>query len=142
MLKVDPIIRNETKNIAIDTGIGTLIMWIVFFVLNLKFPETVPFDYTVFLGGICGSAVAVLNFFLMGMTIQNVVDSSDNKNATSSMRKSYLRRMLLQMGWVVIAILAPCFQFAAGILPLFFPGIGIKLVGIFTNKNKDTGGEP
>jgi len=30
------------------------------------------------------------------------------------------------MGWVILAIVLPCFQFAAGIAPLFFPSLGIK----------------
>jgi len=38
------------------------------------------------------------------------------------------------MLWVVIAIAAPCFQFVAGILPLLFPGTGIKLMGIVGRK--------
>ena len=46
------------------------------------------------------------------------------------MKASYSRRTLLQMAWVVVAIAAPCFQFAAGILPLLFPSFGIKLMGL------------
>jgi hypothetical protein len=37
--------------------------------------------------------------------------------------------------WVILAIVAPCFHFVAGIVPLLFPGTGIKIAGIFhTNK--------
>lgn len=50
------------------------------------------------------------------------------------MKASYSQRMLIQMLWVVIAIAAPCFQFVAGILPLLFPGTGIKLMGIVGRK--------
>ena len=38
-------------------------MWILFAVLHFAMPDKVPLDYTVFLGGIGGGAVAVLNFF-------------------------------------------------------------------------------
>ena len=38
--------------------------------------------------------------------------------------------MLFQMLWVIIAIAAPCFHYAAGIIPLLFPGTGIKIAGI------------
>ena len=37
---------------------------------------------------------------------------------------------LMQMLWAVLAIVLPCFQFAAGILPLLIPGTAIKLMGI------------
>ena len=32
-------------------------------------------------------------------------------------------------------IVAPCFQFVAGIAPLLFPGTGLKFVGIFHKAN-------
>jgi hypothetical protein len=53
---------------------------------------------------------------------------------------SYSQRMLLQIIWIIIAIAAPCFHFAAGIAPLFFPSIGIKLRAIFPFLGK-IGGE-
>ena len=37
--------------------------------------------------------------------------------------------------WVIAAIAAPCFWAVAGVLPLLFPSIGIKIMGIL-NKNK------
>ena len=37
--------------------------------------------------------------------------------------------------WVIVAIVAPCFQFVAGIAPLLFPGTGLKFVGIFHKAN-------
>ena len=37
---------------------------------------------------------------------------------------------MMQMLWVILTIVLPCFQFVAGILPLLFPNIVIKTVGI------------
>ena len=71
-----------------------------------------------------------LNFFLMGVTVQKVASEANEDNARLRMKASYSRRTLLQMAWVVVAIAAPCFQFAAGILPLLFPSFGIKLRGL------------
>lgn len=131
---IQPAVKKETKRVALITASGTLVMWIVFFALHMGMPEKVPFDYTVILGGLCGSLVAVLNFFLMGLTVQKVAASEDEAAARMRMKASYSQRMLIQMLWVVIAIAAPCFQFVAGILPLLFPGTGIKLVGIIGRK--------
>lgn len=64
-------------------------------------------------------------FFLMGLTVQKVASGTDEDAARLKMKASYSQRMLLQMLWVILAIVAPCFQFAAGIAPLLFPGVGI-----------------
>ena len=81
-------------------------------------------------GGICGGIVAVLNFFLMGVTVQKVTDLENEADARNMMKASYSRRMMMQGVWVVLAILLPCFQFAAGLIPLLFPGIGIKIANL------------
>ncbi|MDO4677087.1 MAG: hypothetical protein UFJ18_07385 [Blautia sp.] len=131
---VQPAVKKETKNVAVYTVTGIIIMWIGFFVLHLILPEKIPFNYTVFLAGIGGGAVAVLNFFLMGLTVQKVAATTDEAAARMKMKASYSQRMLIQMLWVIVAIVAPCFQFAAGIIPLLFPGAGIKIAGIMKSR--------
>ena len=63
MDNVQPAVKKETGKVAAITGIGLILMWIVFGVLHAFMPQKVPFDYTVFLGGAVGGCVAVLNFF-------------------------------------------------------------------------------
>ncbi len=125
-----PAIRKETMRVALYVVIGVAVMLVVFAILHAKFPERIPFDYTVILGGVCGGIVAVLNFFLMGITVQKVTDTEDEADARAMMKASYSRRMLMQGCWVVLAIILPCFQFAAGLIPLLFPGIGIKIANL------------
>ena len=60
---IQPAVKKETRRVAVITAAGTVIMWVVFFGLHMGMPEKVPFDYTVILGGLFGSLVAVLNFF-------------------------------------------------------------------------------
>ncbi len=134
MGKIQPAVKKETKKVALCTVVGLVIMLAAFGILHLAMPQKVPFDYRVILGGIGGSIVAILNFFLMGLAVQKVAASEDEASARLLMKGSYSRRMLLQMLWVIAAIAAPCFQFVAGALPLLFPGIGIKLMGIIGNK--------
>ena len=52
--------------------------------------------------------------------------------AYAIMKTSYRGRMLMQLAWVVLAIVLPCFQFVAGIAPLFFPSLLIKARGFLT----------
>ena len=124
--KVQPAVKKETKNVAIYTVVGVVVMWVGFLIR----PEKIPFDYRVILGGIGGGAVAVLNFFLMGMAVQKAVSETDEAGAKRRMQASYSQRNLMQMLWAILAIVLPCFQFAAGILPLLIPGTAIKLKGI------------
>ena len=133
-MEVQPAVKKETRNVAITTGIGVILMWIVFFVLHLIMPEDVPFDFKVIIGGLGGMAVAVLNFFLMGLTVQKVAAEEDEKQARAYMKTSYTRRILLQIIWIVIALAVPFVQWVAGILPLLFPSAGIKIKGIIDQR--------
>ena len=86
---------------AVYTAIGAVLMWVIFGILHGVMPEKVPFDYTVFLGGIGGGLIAVLNFFLMGsLTVQKVAASADEDAARMKMKASYSQRMLCRCcGW-------------------------------------------
>ena len=131
---VQPAVKKETKRIIKITIVGLILMWILFAVLHFAMPDKVPLDYTVFLGGIGGGAVAILNFFLMGLAVQKAASASDEETARMKLKASYSQRFLMQILWVILAIVAPCFHFVAGIAPLLFPGTGIKIMGIFHNK--------
>ena len=133
---IQPAVRKETRPVAIGTGICVVLMWVVFAILHAVTPEQIPFDYTVILGGLGGGIIAVLNFFLMGLTVQKVVSLEDEGQARNKMKASYSQRMLLQLLWGIAAIAAPCFQFAAGLLPLLFPNIVIKTMGILGTKKQ------
>ena len=52
------------------------------------------------------------------------------KSLAKEMRVSYRNRMLMRGIWIIVAIFAPCFQYAAGIIPLFIPSLVIKIRGI------------
>ena len=123
---VQPAVKKETKRVVMITGAGLILMWILFAILHFTMPDKVPFDYTVILGGIGGGVIAVLNFFLMGLAVQK---------ARMKLKASYSQRFMMMILWVIVAIVAPCFQFVAGIAPLLFPGTGLKFVGIFHKAN-------
>ena len=115
-MKIQPAVKTETGRIALGTGIGVLIMFLVFFVLHMVVPQdapfnlAVPFDYKVILGGIGGFLVAVGNFFWMAITVQKVASMEDEKQARSAMGVSYRYRTLLQLLWVILAIVVPVFN--------------------------------
>ena len=128
--RLQPAVKKETKRITVVTFFGVVLMWAVFAVLHLVTPESVPFDYTVILGGIGGGFFAVLNFFLMALTVQSVASLTDEDTAKKQMKVSYRQRLLLQIVWMIVAMTAPCFQVVAGIAPLLFPSLGIKALAV------------
>ena len=132
---VQPAVKKETKRVVMITGAGLILMWILFAILHFTMPDKVPFDYTVILGGIGGGAIAVLNFFLMGLAVQKAASATDEGTARMKLKASYSQRFMMLILWVIVAIVAPCFQFVAGIAPLLFPGTGLKFVGIFHKAN-------
>lgn len=137
-MKLQPAVKKETRNVALGTGLVTIAMVVIFYLLHLVMPESVPIGYRVILAALGGWAVASLNFFLMAVTVQKVTDLTDEKQARSKMTVSLRYRYLMQIVWVILAIVLPCFNFVAGILPLFFPNFVIKfLAKRESKKNKD-----
>jgi hypothetical protein len=130
-MKLQKAVRQETVAVAAGTGIGCIALILLFLIVYLIFPQSaVRFDYRVVLGALCGGAVAVANFFLMAVTVQNVVNVENRDDALRMMRVSYRNRMLMRGIWIIVAIFAPCFHYAAGIIPLFIPSLVIKIRGI------------
>ena len=62
-MKLQKAVVDETRRIAIGSAIGTLIMLAVFAAIG-------RFDSTVVLGALLGYVTAVLNFFLLSVTVQ------------------------------------------------------------------------
>ncbi|MBE5843903.1 MAG: ATP synthase subunit I [Butyrivibrio sp.] len=136
---VQDAVKKETSIIAAGTGIACVLMIVVFFILHQVVtsyaPEGyAPFDIPVFLGAIGGFLIAVGNFFWMGLTVQKITGMSEEETdrARSTMAVSLRYRTMLQLLWVVIAILAPFVNLVSGIVPLFIPSILIKIRGILS----------
>ena len=122
-MKLQPASKKEIKRIAIGTGICDLILLAALFVLSLE--GLLTFNYTVFLGTLIGSCVAILNFTIMCLTIQKATGIDDQKQMKAFIQGSYNGRLMLQAGWVVVAILVPHFQVVASAAPLLFPNLTI-----------------
>ena len=143
-MRVQETVKKETVQIAVQSSIATIVMWLCIFVLHRFLPEKVSFDYRVILSGLLGTAVAVANFFLMGVTVQSVLSVEKQEEAYQRMRLSYRNRTMLQLGWIILAVVAPCFQAVAGIVPLLFPGGILRIRGVLEwkkGKNQKQGGE-
>ncbi|MCC2164209.1 ATP synthase subunit I [Brotaphodocola catenula] len=138
MIQVQDAVKKETARIGAGTAGVSVVMILVFWGLHLVIPDSIPFDYKVILGAVIGSAVAVGNFFFMGLTVQKIADMQDQDLAYRRMKTSYHYRTMIQFLWIILAVTVPFINGVAGIIPLFVPGAVIKARGILgtikTNK--------
>lgn len=122
-MKLQPASKKMIRLIALGSLLGLVAMIAVFFVLHLL--QLVKFDYTVITGGVAGTAVALLNFTLMCLTIQSAAQMEDKKQMKAKIQLSYNGRMFFQAAWVVAAFLMPWFHPVTAALPLLFPTVTI-----------------
>ena len=59
-MKIQPAVKKETGHIACWSGAGTILMIVAFAVCHKLFPDAVPFDYKVVLGGVIGAFITLL----------------------------------------------------------------------------------
>ena len=124
--KIDSVVIKETAYIGVWALILSAAMQAVFLLLG-------KWEYTVLLGNILGAGAAVLNFFLMGITVQIAV-AKEEKEARQTVKTSQSLRMLLLMVILVLALVLPCFNPIAAVIPLLFPRIAIIFRQLFDKK--------
>ena len=126
-MKIDEVVKKETIYIAAIVGLLSVLLQAVFLILS-------KWDYTVLLGTILSSAAGILNFLLLGITVQKAV-LKDEKAAKKTMEVSRLYRMLFMVVVVLIGVNVPVFSIWAVVISLFFPRIAIALKPVL-DKNK------
>lgn len=123
MKKTDPTVKRETLYIAYSVIIFSVSIQAVYLIIN-------RWNYTVLLGNILSGSVSVLNFFLMGRTIQSATEK-DQKGAKSTMKASQSLRLFMMFIALVLGVVLPCFDTVTSIIPIFIPRIAIMLRPIF-----------
>ena len=120
MKKVDSTVRRETLYIAAVTVVLAALMNLVFLVLG-------KWDMTVLFGSILGSFVAVMNFFLMGITVQGSI-GKDEKTVKRRVWISLLLRMIMMFGFAAAAYFLPgAFNIIPLVICYVFPRIAILI---------------
>ena len=122
-------IVKETKRIGVGTVIMLVVMLAVYAVLG-------KFTVGVLLGGLLGSAYAIFNFFILGMTLQKAASMTDQQMAHMKVRSSYSTRMI---GMLILAVVAFALPFVEGIpclIALLFPRATIFVLQV-TGQIKD-----
>jgi len=123
-MKLQSASKKEIKRIAIGTGALDVILVAGLFLLSQFGIGTFQLG-KIILSALIGSAIAILNFTIMCLTIQSAVGMEDMKKMKAKFQLSYNGRMILQAGWVVASFLIPQIHFIAGAAPVIFPKVTI-----------------
>ena len=126
MNTIDPIVLKETKYILLWELILSILMQAVFLVIG-------EWDYTVLLGNILSASAAVLNFFLMGVSIQKALEKDEN-DAKKTIKLSQSYRFLFLIVVLAVGVSIPCFNLWAVLIPILFPRIAIVFRPYFDRK--------
>ncbi len=137
-MKLQKAVVKETVRIAIGTLILVALMNVVFLLFSF-------WDLSVLFGSLLGAVLAVGNFLLLGITVQQIANSPhDEKRGRLKLQFSYSLRMLLLIVIIIIAIQVDLFNWLATAIPLLFPRITImimQLTGMYKpDKNSEKGG--
>lgn len=123
-MKLQPASRKEITRIAAGTLACDGIMIAGLFLLSQFGIGT--FDlFRILLGAALGSAVAVVNFAILCLTVQSAVEIENKRKMKARFQLSYNIRMILQAVWVVLCFAVPQIHFIAGAVPILFPNVVI-----------------
>ena len=124
-------VLRETRRIAVGVFSMLAIMLVVYAVMG-------RFSLAVVLGGLIGSLYAVINFLLLGMTVQKVAEMREGNEelARMQMKSSYNMRMVIMILLIVVAFALPFVDGLACMIPMLFPRLTILVLQL-TGKIKD-----
>ena len=123
-MKLQPASRKEISRISLGTFACDAIMAAGLFLLS-QFGIGKFEPVRILISALCGSAVAIVNFTILCLTIQKALEIEDQKKMKARFQLSYNARMVIQAGWVVACFLLPQFHFIAGAAPVLFPKVTI-----------------
>ena len=119
MGKIDKVVLKETKYIALFTLILSVLMQSVFLIIG-------KWTIAHLLGNVLGAFAAVLNFFLMGITVQNAVQKEE-KEAKNLIKLSQNLRLFMMFFFALLGYLIPVFNLLTVIIPYLFPRISVMI---------------
>lgn len=118
-MKLQSASRREVSRIAAGSSVCAVILIAGLFLLDQFGIGT--FSYRMIIGAVGGTLVAILNFAMMCLMIQNAAGIQDEKLLKAKVRGSYNLRILVQAAWVAIAFFVPWINVIAAAVPLLFP---------------------
>lgn len=126
-MKLDKTIIRETKYIAVCVSVFSIIMEAVFIILS-------KWSMRVLFGNILGATTAILNFLVMGVTLQRAISKND-ENAKKLIKTSWLFRTFVLFMVVITGVSVKGISAISTIIPLFFPRFAIFLRPLWKDRD-------
>lgn len=123
-MKIDGTVKKETAYVAVAEAILIAVMLAVYLIIS-------KFTLNVLFAALTSGAVAVLNFFVMGLTVQKAVTVDDDSDRRKLIRASQLVRLLVMGVVVIVCAVFPKFDIFVLFIPLFFPRLFAQARGIY-----------
>ena len=134
MKKIDRTVFRETLYVAAGTVILSVLLNAVYLIIG-------KWDLKVLFGNVLGADVAVLNFLLMGLTVQSAI-GKEEKAIKTRVQFSLLFRLLFMFGVAIIAYLLPkYFDIIPLLISFFFPRLVIMCRGFIKLPGDDAASE-
>ena len=145
-MKPNQTVLRETARMALGIALCAGIMFGVYALLG-------KLGGSVVAGGLYTSALTILNFFVMGMTVQAITNEVGKKERTDEeienlstqmkarMKTSYSMRTLAMLALVVVGIVVFKFDGLATVLPLAFPRAVLLILQITGRVNTSEGSD-
>ena len=121
-MKLQAASKKEISRIAVGTLACDGIMIAGLFLLSQFDVGTFELG-RILLGAACGSIVAVGNFALLCITVQQAAEMENKRKMKARFQLSYNIRLATQALWIVAAFLIPQIHFVAGAAPILFPNV-------------------
>ena len=86
------------------------------------------------LGNLLSALVSILNFFLLGVTVQRALETQDVKAAKNRMKLSQGLRLIMLGVVAVLGATLSCFNLWATLIPLIFPRASLIIRGFLIKK--------
>ncbi len=132
MAKVDPVVKKETEYISLWVLALSLILEAAFLLIQ-------KWDLSVLLGNLAGSAMAIANYLLLGVTVSRAVSLGETKERIAlRIRSSRTLRLLGMAGLCALCIGVLKTNVYATLIPLLFPRIGLAFRPMIDRKMRKT----
>ena len=123
-MKLQSASRKELARIALGTLVCDGIMIAGLFLMS-QFGIGQFELFRILLGAAGGSAIAILNFAILCLTVQSAVGMENKRKMKAKFQLSYNIRLGIQAAWIVACFLIKPIHFIAGAAPILFPNVVI-----------------
>ena len=132
--------RKEVSRISVGVLIGDVLMVAGLFLLSQLGIGKFELG-KILLGAVCGSAIAIVNFIILCLTVQSALEIESKRKMQARFQFSYNARLAIQAVWIVAAFLLrdkmPIHPVAAA-LPVFFPQLWLIYLQLSGKLNVST----